>query len=275
MDLYFRFIELLLVAFVLVMARHTILRGKFFLHIFQQSGYKLHEYRSWLFEHWNRRVLTPEHVLFHLVIFLMLYFMSNTITGSAAIITLSMFGFFWFGRFNYYHGNRQKKPLVFTARMTRLAVPYTIFSLVLPVFATAAAYLGRIPFTDVPMKQPLLHSADIYVLAFGWVLADALMPFWIFPAALLTAPVEKRVHQYYINLARKKIASMPELTVIGITGSYGKTSTKFMIRDLLEERYSVCSTPGSYNTPMGICKVINNDLEAHHQILILEMGARY
>ena len=89
------------------------------------------------------------------------------------------------------------------------------------------------------------------------------------------APVEKQVHQYYIDLARKKIASMPDLTVIGITGSYGKTSTKFMIRDLLEERYSVCSTPGSYNTPMGICKVINNDLEAHHQILILEMGARY
>jgi UDP-N-acetylmuramoyl-tripeptide--D-alanyl-D-alanine ligase len=48
-----------------------------------------------------------------------------------------------------------------------------------------------------------------------------------------------------------------------------------MIRDLLSERYSVCSTPGSYNTPMGICKVINNDLEAHHQILVLEMGARY
>ncbi|MDX1639128.1 MAG: UDP-N-acetylmuramoyl-tripeptide--D-alanyl-D-alanine ligase, partial [Balneolaceae bacterium] len=62
---------------------------------------------------------------------------------------------------------------------------------------------------------------------------------------------------------------------IGITGSYGKTSTKFMIRDLLQERYRVCSTPGSYNTPMGICKVINNDLKAHHQVLILEMGARY
>jgi UDP-N-acetylmuramoyl-tripeptide--D-alanyl-D-alanine ligase len=48
-----------------------------------------------------------------------------------------------------------------------------------------------------------------------------------------------------------------------------------MIRDLLSERYSVCSTPGSYNTPMGICKVINNDLQAHHQVLVLEMGARY
>lgn len=68
---------------------------------------------------------------------------------------------------------------------------------------------------------------------------------------------------------------MPNLKVIAITGSYGKTSIKFMIKDLLKERYSVCYTPGSFNTPMGICKVINNDLQAHHQILILEMGARY
>ncbi|MDR8391521.1 UDP-N-acetylmuramoyl-tripeptide--D-alanyl-D-alanine ligase [Aliifodinibius sp. S!AR15-10] len=275
MNLYFQFIELLLVVFVLVMARHTFLRGKYFLHIFQQKGYKIKEYRGWIFEHWNQRVLTPEHVLYNLIIFLLLYFMSNTITGSAAIITLSMFAIFWFGKFDYYRGEKQKKPLVFTSRMIRLSIPYAIFSLILPYLTTAGAYLGQIPFTNIPMKQPLLHSADIYVLAFGWVLADALMPFWIFLAAMLTAPIEKRVHQYYIDLARKKVASMPELTVIGITGSYGKTSTKFMIRDLLEERYSVCSTPGSYNTPMGICKVINNDLEAHHQILILEMGARY
>ena len=48
-----------------------------------------------------------------------------------------------------------------------------------------------------------------------------------------------------------------------------------MLRDLLKERFSVCVTPGSFNTPMGICKVINNDLQAHHQILVLEMGARY
>lgn len=275
MNLYYRFIELLLLAFVLVMARHTFLRGKFFLHIFQQKGYKLHEYRGWLFEHWNQRVLRPEHVLFNLIIFLLLYFMSDTITGSASIIILTMFGFFWFGRFNYYRGEKQKKPLVFTSRMKRLTVPYALLALVLPVVATYGAYVGYIIFTDIPMKQPLIHSADIYILSFGWVLADALMPFLLFPAALLMAPIEKQVHNYYIRQAQKKIASMPELTVIGITGSYGKTSTKFMIRDLLQERYSVCSTPASYNTPMGICKVINNNLEAHHQILILEMGARY
>jgi UDP-N-acetylmuramoyl-tripeptide--D-alanyl-D-alanine ligase len=50
---------------------------------------------------------------------------------------------------------------------------------------------------------------------------------------------------------------------------------KFILKTILQERFSVCYTPGSFNTPMGICKVINNDLQPHHQILILEMGARY
>lgn len=275
MDLYYRLIDLFLVAFVLVMARHTFLRGKFFLHIFQQKGYKFNEYRHWLFKHWNQRVITPEHVLYNLIILLLLWFMSNTITGSSAIIVLTMFGLFWFGPFKYYRGEKQKKPLVLTARMIRLLIPYAILAAVLPFFTTAGAYLGRIPFTSVELRSPMLYLADIYLLSFGWVLADSLMPFLVFPAAWLTSPIEKKVHRYYIRQAQKKLASMPELRIIAITGSYGKTSTKFMIRDLLKERYSVCSTPGSYNTPMGICKVINNDLEAHNQVLILEMGARY
>src|SRR5699024_10628691 len=97
--------------------------------------------------------------------------------------------------------------------------------------------------------------ADIYILSFGWVLGNALVPFFIFLAALITKPYENYVHRYFIKSARKKLKQMPGLTVVAITGSYGKTSTKFMIRDLLSERFSVCSTPGSYNTPMGICKV--------------------
>lgn len=275
MNWYFRFIDFLLIAFVLVMARHTFLRGKFFLQIFQQKGYKFNEYRKWLYEHWNGRVITPEHVLYNLVIFLLLYFMSDTITGSAAIIVLTLFGFFWFGPFHYYRGERKKKPLVFTARMIRLTIPFVTLALFFPFITTGGAYLGRIPYTYIPLKSPLLYLADIYILSFGWVFSNALIPFLIFPSAWLTLPIEKRVQRYYINQAKKRIAAMPDLKVIAITGSYGKTSTKFMIRDLLKERFNICSTPGSYNTPMGICKVINNDLEAHHQILILEMGARY
>ena len=272
---YLHFIDILILGFVLALTRHTLLRGRYFLHIFQQHGYKLNEFWQWIVENWNRRVLTAEHVLYNVIIFVLLIFLSNAVTGSAAIIILTVFGISWFGPFNYYGGENSKKPLVFTPRMIRLTIPFAILSLLIPAATTFISYAGYIPFTGLSIQNDGLYAADMYLLAFGWVLGNALVPFFIFAAALITKPFEAYVHRHFITLAKKKLSQMPNLTVIAITGSYGKTSTKFMIRDLLSERYAVCSTPGSYNTPMGICKVINNDLEGRHQILVLEMGARY
>ncbi|MDZ7683593.1 MAG: UDP-N-acetylmuramoyl-tripeptide--D-alanyl-D-alanine ligase [Fodinibius sp.] len=214
-------------------------------------------------------------MLYNVIIFVMLFFLSDMVTESAAIIIFTVFGIFWFGPFNYYGGEDSKKPLVFTPRMIRLTVPFALLSLLLPTSVTYIAYTGDIPFTEMGIKDSMLYAADIYLLSFGWILGNAFIPFFIFLAGLITKPYESYVHRYFIRMAQKKLARMPDLTVVAITGSYGKTSTKFMIRDLLSERHSVCSTPGSYNTPMGICKVINNDLEAYHQVLVLEMGARY
>jgi UDP-N-acetylmuramoyl-tripeptide--D-alanyl-D-alanine ligase len=254
------------------MLRHTILRGRYFLHIFQQHGYKLNEFWHWMVQHWMRRVITTEHVLFNLVIAVLLFAFSDTITGSSAIIILGLFGLCWFVPFNYYRGDSPKKPLVFTPRMLRLTIPFAFLVLLLPAVSSYVAFTGQ---WVALINKDVLYIAEMYILSLGWVLGNIAVPFFIFIAALITKPYEDYVHRYFIKLAQKKLERMPDLTVIAITGSYGKTSTKFMIRDLLSERFSVCSTPGSYNTPMGICKVINNDLEAHHQILVLEMGARY
>ena len=273
MNWYLNVVDILILGYVIIMARHTLLRGRYFLHIFQQHGYKFNEFWHWIIEHFIQRVLTTEHILNMIIITGMTMLMSSAVTGSAAVIILAMFGFFWFGPFNYYSADQSKKPLVFTPRMIRLTVPFAIFCLLIPVATTYLSYAEIITVVDV--NNAGLYAADIYLLSFGWVLGNFLVPFFIFLAGLLMKPYEAYVHRYFIKLAKKKLARMPDLTVVAITGSYGKTSTKFMIRDLLGERYSVCATPGSYNTPMGICKVINNDLEAHHQVLVLEMGARY
>ena len=66
-----------------------------------------------------------------------------------------------------------------------------------------------------------------------------------------------------------------DLIKIGITGSYGKTSTKFALRDILSVKYNVLATPSSFNTPMGVSSVINNQLKRSHQVFIAEMGARH
>ena len=75
--------------------------------------------------------------------------------------------------------------------------------------------------------------------------------------------------------AQRRLDARPGLIRIGITGSYGKTSTKFLLGTILSERYNVLVTPSSFNTPMGVTRVIRERLQAYHEVFIAEMGARH
>lgn len=92
--------------------------------------------------------------------------------------------------------------------------------------------------------------------------------------AIVVKPIEKCVEKHYISLAKSKLAKMKKLKIIAITGSYGKTSVKNILYEILSQKYNVCATPASYNTPMGICKCILNHLKPYDEILILEFGAK-
>lgn len=102
-----------------------------------------------------------------------------------------------------------------------------------------------------------------------------LLPFAVLVAWLITLPYELAVYQYYFNKARKKIAKKQAegMQVIGITGSYGKTSVKLILSQLLTNSIA---TPDSCNTPMGIARFVNGGgLDSDHiQYFIAEMGAR-
>ncbi len=77
----------------------------------------------------------------------------------------------------------------------------------------------------------------------------------------------------YKNAAIKKLSNYPNLKVIGITGSYGKTSVKQYLYSILQNDYIVKATPMSYNTLMGVCKYINGTSLDNVNYLIVEMGA--
>lgn len=87
-------------------------------------------------------------------------------------------------------------------------------------------------------------------------------------------PFEKCVQLRFKLRAKKKLLQNKNLIKIGITGSYGKTSTKNFLKVILEEKFSVCATPSSYNTPMGITKSVLEYLNFTHEIFIAEMGAK-
>lgn len=99
-------------------------------------------------------------------------------------------------------------------------------------------------------------------------------PFWLIISNILMLPVESFFRWRFIQKARR-IMKERQPIVIGITGSYGKTSTKVYLAHILNGRFKALPTPKSYNTLMGICTVINNTLAKDHSIeyFVVEMGA--
>ena len=86
--------------------------------------------------------------------------------------------------------------------------------------------------------------------------------------------MEKAVDRYYINDAARILHEMPDLKVIGVTGSYGKTSVKYFLNTLLSVQYNVLHTPGNYNTTLGVVRTVREQMKPFHEIFICEMGAR-
>ncbi len=258
---YFFFIEAIILFYLLVVTRHSYKRALFFTHIFQQQGYKLPVYKKWCFRNFSDVLIAPPH-LFVIPLFVFELIKGQFTITSIAII-IAVFGIFSFGSTAYINPEKQKKPLVFTPRVKRLLGISTIAYAFIVYIGLSLGY-----FNDDFIPDP-------FVMSFVWIMGDILVPFIVLLAGHIVKPVENYIQEGFKKKARAKIASMTHLKIIAITGSYGKTSTKFILKTLLEERYNVCFTPGSFNTPMGICKVINNDLMPHHQLLILEMGARH
>ena len=101
-----------------------------------------------------------------------------------------------------------------------------------------------------------------------------MLPLFVFMAYFVMYPIEKMIANSYIKKAKKKLLSCQNLKVVGITGSYAKTSVKNILYTLLSEKYKVCATPSSYNTPLGLAKTILSKLNEDDEIFIAEMGAK-
>ena len=143
------------------------------------------------------------------------------------------------------------------------------------VVITAALYKS-VNHLKAKYKKPLVFTRRAIRLYVAALLALAILaPYLMMAANWLMQPVEKQINRKYYNEAKQILAQMPGLTVIGITGSYGKTSVKYYLNTLLKARYNVLMTPESFNTPMGVVKTVRGSLRATHEIFICEMGAKY
>ena len=145
-----------------------------------------------------------------------------------------------------------KKPIVYTMRVKRL-------------FVTAAI-----------LTAAVIGAALVFIPVYAHAVALALlvMPIVMLAANLVNKPLEAAISRWYYNDAKRILRSMPNLTIIGVTGSFGKTSTKHYLYRILSERYNVLMTPGNFNTTLGVIRTVREHLKPHHQIFIVEMGAK-
>ncbi len=160
----------------------------------------------------------------------------------------------------------RKKPLVYTGRARRLLG----VSIVLAALLFVAGFIV-ISLVAQAAAVPSAYSPGLAVLLMAAVSIHA-APFVTMAANLCLAPVQGSINLTYRVRARRKLARLGPM-VIGITGSYGKTSTKYFTEALLESRFRVLKTRASFNTILGVCRAINEELGPEHQVLIVEMGA--
>ena len=139
------------------------------------------------------------------------------------------------------------------------------------------------------IRYPKLTSKVIVILMSG-ILLEFLILFYFYSLLLLLiliglVPIISSILvlifqiptiiliKIILNKARKKREKFKNLIVIGITGSYGKTSTKEFLFTFLSQKYRVLKTKANANTTMGVANTILKDLNQKHEIFICEIGA--
>ena len=86
--------------------------------------------------------------------------------------------------------------------------------------------------------------------------------------------IEKFLFTAFKKEAKKRLQSIDNLQVVAITGSYGKTSIKNFVAEILAHKFKVYATPRSVNTLGGIIRDVNTALPEDTEIYISEAGAR-
>ena len=247
-----------------------LLAGKILLHFFQLESYQFPGYFRTLRRNWTKALLPGACMCALLTILFLLSFLLSSpepiggglgagdIAILIGIILLLIAGGWLLGR--KLSEKNAKKKFVLTPRVKRLyAVSFIVMTLIL--------------YGITRLINTLIDISDYFLILF--FLFPLFLPLWIALCGLLAWPIEKAISEMYFRDAQRILRERKDLIKIGITGSWGKTSVKFILGTILEEKYHTLVTPASFNTPMGVTKVIRSKLEPGHRVFVSEMGARH
>lgn len=214
---------------------------RYSVQMFQQNSYRVERYNRWL------RSTGEWHSYMNMLVIPA----ATTFALTTSSVALSIFGVWMLIIAIAEFSIKYKLKLVYTMRVKRLIATRLILTF-------AVVVLTHIYFEAYTLVAMMLLTLD----------------YWTILANAINQPLERAITRWYYNDAKRKLRSMPNLTIIGITGSFGKTSTKHFLYRILSEKYNVLMTPGNFNTTLGVVRTIREHLQPQHEVFIVEMGAK-
>ncbi|MBM7634316.1 UDP-N-acetylmuramoyl-tripeptide--D-alanyl-D-alanine ligase [Geomicrobium sediminis] len=244
---------LLIVLLLIAWALYTAIRVKRNVHMLQLNSYRNERYFRWMKG-------TPLKAFRFVDLVPVLALVALPFSEAVSFYVMSAIAVILFALLTVMRPQfEEKKKLVYTPRVKRLLAAIAILYV---LFAICAVWISS--------GDSFSMAALIALLTIATFIAY----FFVMIANVITLPIESQINQYYFHDAERIVRGMPHLEVIGVTGSFGKTSTKHILKDVLSSKYNVLMTPESYNTKMGVTRTIREHLKPYHELFIAEMGAK-
>jgi len=146
--------------------------------------------------------------------------------------------------------------------------PKFTFKVILVFFLEVIFYFSLFAFYWIPVLTGMTENL-ILLLLFSYIITPLLITIII----LLINPFFNFQKRKIIKKATVKMRGLKKIKVIGITGSYGKTSTKEFLYTILSQKYKVVKTEGNNNTNIGVAYTVLNKVGDDYDYFICEMGA--
>ena len=217
------------------------------MHMFQQNRYEYYCYTKWLFSFKTSHFI---EALIYCLLMVGTVFIPSLYLSHIVVVAITIL--FAIIMINNESKDEYIKPLVYTPRVKRTYVIYYIVQIlfILALLTIFHKHLGLV---------------GIFVILGSYLT--------IYIAALIISPIEILIKKHYEKDAINILNANSNLIKVGITGSYGKTTTKNIVTDILSDHFYTLMTPASYNTPMGITRTIRGELKNIHEVFVCEMGA--
>lgn len=245
-----------MILFILFYYIYFIYRSTESLHMLQQNLYnENNRYLKWVKNNLNRVYNSWDFL--PLLFFATIYFISDqSIIDFTFVASAMVYIYCIYLEYHKNKVNQNKIPLKGTKRIKRLFITTLI------LFTVPILLLLKVK-NNIFMASILLVSTMMVVFIY----------YVLYLVLIINTPIDKLENYYYLNLAKKKLKCFNNLKIIGITGSYGKTSSKNIVNEILGSHYITKPSPKNYNTLKGLMITVNNYLDKFDEVFIAEMGA--